>query len=142
MNTPTPASCEIRLTVPFHDLDPIQVVWHGNYLKYFDRARFALFKSVGIDLYRLHEQSRYLFPVTRTTTKYVLPLKYGDEFICKASVKEAEIKIVLDFEIRRVSDHSLCATGRGEQVAVKTPEMELQFEIPHEIRVALGTSGG
>ena len=42
-----PRSHEIRLSVPFHDLDPMDVVWHGNYLKYFDMARFALFREAG-----------------------------------------------------------------------------------------------
>jgi len=42
-------SCDIRLTVPFHDLDPMNMVWHGNYLKYFDVARFALFDKCGIE---------------------------------------------------------------------------------------------
>ncbi len=29
-------------TLPFHDLDPMRVVWHGNYMKYFEIARDGL----------------------------------------------------------------------------------------------------
>ena len=43
---------EFKRRVPFHDLDPLQIVWHGNYLKYFDIARFGLFKQAGLDLYQ------------------------------------------------------------------------------------------
>ncbi len=129
---------QVKLTVPFHDLDPLHVVWHGNYLKYFDIARFGLFQDAGIDLYAYSQKNSCFFPITKTTTKFIMPLRYGDEFICKAVLKEATIKIVIDFEIRRTSDNTLCTKGRGDQVALKMPEMEMMFEIPRDIRKPLG----
>lgn len=134
-------SHEVKLSVPFHDLDPMHIVWHGNYLKYFDIARFELFSSAGIDLYEFYKKTNYLFPLTKTSTKHIIPLKYNDAFTCKATVIEAQIKIVIDFEIRRPGpsgSDEVCTKGRGEQVAVKYPEMEIMFEIPGEIRKALG----
>ena len=35
-------SFEVTIRVPFFDLDPMQIVWHGNYLNYFEIARAAL----------------------------------------------------------------------------------------------------
>jgi len=134
-------SHEVKLSVPFNDLDPMHIVWHGNYLKYFDIARFGLFSSAGIDLYEFYKKTNYLFPLTKTSTKHIIPLKYNDAFTCKATVIEAQIKIVIDFEIRRPGrsgSDEVCTKGRGEQVAVKYPEMEIMFEIPGEIRKALG----
>ncbi len=131
-------SAEIKLTVPFHDLDPAQIVWHGNYLKYFDMARFALFKDAGIDLYEYFIKKKYAFPVTKTSTKHIVPLRHGDEFICKATVVDARIKITLDFEIRLADSGVVCTRGKGDQVAVKMPQMEMQLEIPAEISMALG----
>ncbi len=131
-------SFEVELTVPFHDLDPLHIVWHGNYLKYFDIARFELFKNAGIDLYAYYRRTGYLFPVIKTATKHIIPLKYGDRFRCRATVLEAGIKIVIDFVIRRVEDGQICARGRGEQVALKPPDLEMEFEIPEDIRSALG----
>ena len=131
-------SVEVQLKVPFHDLDPAQIVWHGNYLKYFDIARFALFKDSGVDLYDHFMGEKYAFPVIKTSTKHIVPLRYGDEFICKATVLEARIKISLDFEIRLAHSGVVCTRGRGDQVAVKMPEMELLLEIPAEISRALG----
>jgi acyl-CoA thioester hydrolase len=138
MSEKIPKSTEVRLKVPFHDLDPAQIVWHGNYLRYFDMARFALFKDAGVDLYDYFTGKRYAFPVIKTSTKHIAPLRYGDEFICRAKVLEARIKISLDFEIRLADSGLVCTRGRGDQVAVKMPEMELQLEIPAEIRRALG----
>ncbi len=138
MQTNVHRSYEVRLTAPFHDLDPMHVVWHGNYFKYFDIARFGLFKQNGIDLYRYSLDTKQIFPITRTTTKFISPLRHQDEFICRAELLEASVKIVIDFEIRRVQDNTVCARGRSDQVAVKLPEMDMLFEIPHDIRKALG----
>ncbi|MBW2608612.1 MAG: acyl-CoA thioesterase, partial [Deltaproteobacteria bacterium] len=63
---------------------------------------------------------------------------YNDTFTCKATVIEAQIKIVIDFEIRQLGSSKVCTKGRGEQVAVEYPEMEIMFEIPEKIRKALG----
>ncbi len=135
-----PASFEIKLKVPFHDLDPLQVVWHGNYLKYFDIARFGLFENAGIDLHRYQVEKQFLFPITKTSVKHIAPLEFNDEFICKAAVIEARYKITMAFEIRLATGGKLYARCTSEQVAVKTPSMELEFEIPADIRKALGFS--
>ena len=130
-------SFDIKLKVAFSDLDPMQVVWHGNYFKYFDVARFGLFSAQGIDLYQYMLTRNYVFPVTRTSIKYVAALKPFDDFICRAKVIEAEYKIALAFSIRLAEDGKLCARGTSEQVAVRYPEMEMEFEIPDDIRQAL-----
>lgn len=131
-------SYEVELKVPFHDLDPMQMVWHGNYLKYFDIARTALFDSLGVDLFSYFRKTNCLFPITKTTTKHIVSLRYRDKFKCKATIVEAMYKIVVEFQIRLLADNQICAKGRGEQVAVKYPEMEMLFEIPEDIRIALG----
>jgi acyl-CoA thioester hydrolase len=129
---------ETQLKVAFHDLDPMQVVWHGNYLKYFDVARFGLFADAGIDLYDYMINRHYVFPVTRSSTKHIAPLRPFDDFICLATVTEAEYKIVMEFAIRLADNGQLCARGTSEQVTVKYPEMEMAFEVPADIRKALG----
>ncbi len=129
---------EFTTVIPFHDLDPMHVVWHGNYLKYFDQARFGIFLAGGIDLYRYSLDTNCFFPVTKTSTKHIFPLRHGDRIICRAVAVEAWIKIVLDFDIRRVEDDVVCAKGRGEQIAVQHPDMETLYEIPQDIRQALG----
>lgn len=131
-------SFEIFHKVPFYDLDPMQIVWHGNYFNYFENARVALFAHLGVDLFEYYSRTQCLFPIIKTSTKHIYPLRYGDEFICKADVVEGKNKIVVDFEIRLKNDGKLCTRGRTEQIAVKAPEMEIMFAIPDEIRKALG----
>jgi acyl-CoA thioester hydrolase len=129
---------EFKRRVPFHDLDPLQIVWHGNYLKYFDIARFGLFKQAGLDLYQYFLTRQLIFPVTRSSAKHIVPLRYDDEFVCKATVTEAVYKIAMSFEIRLAANGQICTRGKSEQVAVKMPEMEMQFEVPGDVTAALG----
>lgn len=131
-------SYQVRLTVPFHDLDPMQVVWHGNYFKYFELARDGFLCERGIDLQSFGCAEKYVFPIIKTSVKHVSPLRHRDEFICTAFLLEAKFKIKFAFEIRLVKDNKLCAEGKTEQVAVKMPQMEILFGIPDEIRTALG----
>lgn len=131
-------SFEVNIRVPFFDLDPMQIVWHGNYLNYFEMARAALFEDNGVDLYSYYERHQLIFPIIRTSTKHIFPLRHRDEIICKATLSDAHVKLVVDFEIRKVADGKICARGRTEQVTVKTPEMETLFSIPQDIRSALG----
>lgn len=138
----TPAEATVRLQVPFHDLDPLQVVWHGNYLKYFEIARQELFDRAGLDLYRMHLDAGTVFPIVRTAVKHIHPLRFRDVFDCKARAVEARSKLVLDFEIVLVPDGTLCARGRTEQVAVTMPGMELELRIPEPVRRALGLGWG
>lgn len=131
-------SHEVKMKVPFFDLDPMQIVWHGNYLKYFDIARSELFDGLGVDLFEFHDRTRYIFPIIRSSVKHIHPLKRDDEFICRATVKDARSKIVVAFEIRLVADGTICARGTTEQAAVLAPEMEMVYTIPEEISRALG----
>jgi len=138
MEAPKRQSHEIKMKVPFFDLDPLQIVWHGNYLKYFDIARSELFDGLGVDLFEFHDRTRYIFPIIRSSVKHIHPLKRGDEVICRATVKDARTKIVVAFEIRLVADGTICARGTTEQAAVLAPEMEMVYTIPEEISRALG----
>jgi acyl-CoA thioester hydrolase len=134
---PESKSIELEMKVPFYDLDPMQIVWHGNYLKYMDDARGALFDSLGVDLFGIYEKTGYIYPIIKTSVKHVFPLRHKDEIICKATLVEAKYKIIVDFEIRLKADERICARGRSEQVAVKMPEMEMQLMIPEQVRVLL-----
>jgi acyl-CoA thioester hydrolase len=127
----------IELTVPFHDVDPMQVVWHGHYLKYFEAARTALFDQFGLDLYSLAQECGCVFPVVRSAVKHTHPLRYRDRFRCLATLVPDRAKIIVEFELTLLGGGQRCASGRTEQVALKMPEMTLQFALPEPLRRCL-----
>lgn len=40
-------SHEIEVTPAFYDIDPMEVVWHGHYVKFMELARGALLARLG-----------------------------------------------------------------------------------------------
>jgi acyl-CoA thioester hydrolase len=134
-------SSSVTLRVPYYDVDIMEIVWNGNYFKYFERARQALFLECGLDLRNYMTEKKFVFPVIRSKIKHIRPLRVNDEFISTALLKEAKIKIVLGFEIRLVSNGLVCAKGESEQVALHLPEMEMAFKIPEDIQEALYRKG-
>lgn len=131
-------SYEKYFVVPFHDLDPMGVMWHGNYFKYLDTTRDSLFQSLGLDLYQVSRDTEYIFPIIRSSIKHVFPLRFRDQFICRAILKEVSHKITVSFELRLSQDRRVIAKAKSEQAAVKMPEMETMFQIPENIKQALG----
>ncbi|MBN2575025.1 MAG: acyl-CoA thioesterase [Deltaproteobacteria bacterium] len=129
----------VRFAVPFADVDAMQIVWHGNYLKYFDLARDRLYCDAGLDLYQVALSSGVVFPVIRSETKHIRPLRFRDEATCTATLLECEIRLVVEFEIRLAKDGQLCAKGRTEQAAVRFADNSLELRVPEDIRRALGT---
>jgi len=127
----------VRRKVPFYDVDMMRVVWNGHYWKYFEEARQALFTQQGVASFDGREEKGWVFPVIRSEVKYIHPLRLDDEFLCTATLREARVKIVVDFEIKRVADGKVCARGSSEQAAVKVPETEMAFMIPEEVQNAL-----
>jgi acyl-CoA thioester hydrolase len=127
----------VRFTVPFVDVDAMGVVWHGNYLRYFDLARDRLLRDAGLDLYRGVEDG-IVFPVTRMQAKHIRALRFRDEVDCTATLVEWECRLVVDFEIRQTGG-TLCTKGRTEQVAVRLGEAKaaLELRLPETVRRAL-----
>jgi len=130
-------SAVVRFTVPFCDVDAMQVVWHGNYFKYFDAARDRMLLDAGVDLYRSVEEHKVAFPITRTQTKHIRPLRVRDLVDCKAILVEHDCRLVVDFELRNVATGELCAKARTEQAAVRVPEGVLELRLPEFMRKAL-----
>ena len=58
----------VEILVPFHDVDWMQVVWHGHYYKYFEVARTKLLQSIGYDVHEM-KASGYSWPVVESNCK-------------------------------------------------------------------------
>ncbi len=75
---------QIELTIPFHDLDPLDIVWHGNYVRYFEHARTALFQQLDYDVPAMRA-SGYVWPVIELNIRYARPLRYMQRIVVSAT---------------------------------------------------------
>ena len=61
-----------KTRVEFYDVDSMDVVWHGNYIKYFEAARCAFLREIGYD-YANFRDDGFALPVVKLDIKYIKP---------------------------------------------------------------------
>lgn len=77
------------------------VVYHGNYLAWFEVARTRMFKDVGIS-YKQIEADGFHFPVLEVAIKYHRPALYDDDVVVMAKLAEKPVlRIKIDYEVYR-----------------------------------------
>ncbi|MDR2557203.1 MAG: acyl-CoA thioesterase [Bacteroidales bacterium] len=123
--------CKTKVQVRFSDLDPMSVVWHGNYIKYFEDGRQAFgrqYKGLGyMDMY----QNGYTAPLVELNIEYLKSLNYNDEVIIETRYIPCEAaKIIFEYHLYRASDNSLAARGRTVQAFINAETGELQLNSP------------
>lgn len=128
---------EVEWVIPFHDLDPMEVVWHGNYARYFDYARTALLQGFGYDYPQMRE-SGFAWPVIDLAVRYARPLVYQQRIVIQAELIEWEHRLKIKYEIRDVLTGDRLTRGHTVQVAVKLPEMSMCFVSPAILFEKLG----
>jgi acyl-CoA thioester hydrolase len=125
----TKLSAEVMQEVPFHDVDVMEVVWHGYYVKYFELARCALLRRIDYD-YSQMRASGYAWPVVECYLKYVRPARYGQRLVVRSRLREYENRLKIDYEITDAESGERLTKGFTVQVAVDLGSGELQFVSP------------
>lgn len=98
-----------KVWVRYAETDMMGVVYHGNYLPWFEIGRTDLLKAQGIP-YRELEAEGFLLPVLEVGVKYRQPAKYDDELIIVTRMTERPtLRVRLEYEVRR--GETLLATG-------------------------------
>ena len=127
---------EARIKVPFHDLDPAGIAWHGHYAKYFEVARCALLESFDYNYDRMVE-SGYAWPVIDMHIRYVKPALFGQEILVTAELAEWEYRLKIDYVIRDLGGARMCK-GSTVQVAVEIATREMLLRSPDVLFKRLG----
>jgi acyl-CoA thioester hydrolase len=125
----TPINAEIEFTVEFYDVDSMRIVWHGNYIKYFEKVRCALLEKIGYN-YSDMEKSGWGFPVAGLSAKYVNSLRFRDRVRATAQLTEYENCIKIKYELYNAETGQLCTKGDSTQMAVNMETGESSMVCP------------
>ncbi|MCX2678337.1 thioesterase family protein [Galbibacter sp. EGI 63066] len=117
-----------KVRVRFVETDPLGIVWHGNYIQYFEDGREAFGREHGIS-YLDQKENGYTTPIVKSTSEHKRPLRYGDTATVKTIyVDSPAAKLIFRYEIYNEQEELVC-TGSTTQVFV-TDEGELSLNIP------------
>lgn len=133
----TEFSAEVTLTPAFHDIDPMEVVWHGHYVKYFELARCALLQSFDYD-YPQMRASGYAWPIVDLRAKYVRSARYGQSLVVRAMLVEWENRLKIDYQVRDAVTGEVLTRATSIQVAVDLASGEMCFASPKALLERLG----
>ena len=130
-------SAQIEVQVPFYDLDPVNIVWHGNYAKYFERARCELLQQFNYN-YDAMRASGYMWPVVDLHVRYLRPLRFNQRVVVRALLKEWEFRIRIEYLILDATSGERLTKGSSIQVAVDMKTGELCLQSPRVLFERLG----
>jgi acyl-CoA thioester hydrolase len=119
--------------VRFPEVDSYGVVWHGHYVQYLEVARNALCAAFGLTPKDALAHG-YKVPITRVALSLKRPARLDDRLEVSAVLLVAETaKLAMTYEIRRLPERTLLATGETEQV-VLSPGGELLLTLPQPVK--------
>lgn len=122
-------SASAEATPQFYDLDPLNIVWHGNYPKYLELGRCALMDKIGYG-YSEMAASGYVWPFTDYRMRYARPMRLNTPVRIKAGIVEWESILRIAYLIEEVSTGARVMRASSSQVALCTETNEMQWQAP------------
>lgn len=130
-------SCEIDIDVPFFDVDLMEIVWHGHYVKYFEMARCALLDKIDYG-YMNMRASGYAWPVIDLRIRYARPVKFSQKIKVQAHLVEWQHRLKITYQIIDKESGIRLTRGYTTQVAVDMATHEMCYESPALLWQKLG----
>lgn len=132
-------SHEIEVVPAFYDIDAMEIVWHGHYVKYLERARCALLARFDYDYPRMRE-SGFGWPIVDMRLKYVRSARLGQPLAVRAEIVEWENRLRIDYRINDKATGEKLNQAYTIQVAVDIATGEMQYLCPPVLWQRLGVT--
>jgi len=120
---------EIDLVVPFFDVDSLEVVWHGHYVKYLEVARCALLEDIGHDYVRMKDTG-YAWPIIDLQVRYARAARFGQRLRVRAELVEWENRLKIHYTLSDAASGERLTRASTIQVAVRLADGEMQLVSP------------
>jgi acyl-CoA thioester hydrolase len=128
---------ETRIRVRYAETDQMGVVYHSNYLVWFEVGRVELFRSLGLDYKRMEVEEGCGIAVVDAHLRYRAPARYDEELIVQTTLVSAR-GVVLQFvyKVLRAEDGLLLCEGETVHVVVGTDMKKRSLPLKYAERFA------
>jgi len=120
---------EIEVLVPFFDVDSMDIVWHGNYVKYFEMARCALLDRIGHNYVQMRDAG-YAWPIIDVQLRYIRGARFNQRIVVRADLVEWENRRKINYLISDAETGERMTRGSTVQVAVEIATREMLLASP------------
>lgn len=119
-----------EILVKFNEADPLGIVWHGHYVRYFEDGRENFGNKYGLRYLDIYKHG-YTVPVVSVECHYKKSLRYGDSVIVETRyINTAAAKIRFEYTLYNAATRDIVATGATVQVFLDKDKAELQLVAP------------
>ena len=127
--SPALLTAELTLTTAFQDADPMGVIYHGNYFRFFEEVRRLLMENIDYSYHQM-QASGYLWPIIDTRVKYVKPVPFDHRIRITATLTEWENRLRVDYVIYDEQTNARMTKAYTMQVAVSIETGEMRLASP------------
>ncbi len=119
-----------EIAVRFNEADPLGIVWHGHYIRYFEDGREAFGNSHGLSYLDFYRQG-FIVPVVKVDCDYKRSLRYGDRVLIESRFIPCDAaKIIFNYSLFNAETGELVAKGSSLQVFMDKVTSTLQLTNP------------
>lgn len=122
--------------IPFFDVDSMDIMWHGHYVKYLEMARCAFLEEIHYT-YDVMKHHGYGWPIVQLNLKYVKPAMFRQKVRVHLAVVEYESCLRIEYTIKDLNSGQTLTKGSTTQVAVEIASREMQLQTPQSWRNAI-----
>jgi len=109
---------QTTLRVRYAETDAMGIVYHANYLVWFEAGRGDFFRDLGHD-YGEWEASGYLLPVSEAYARYHSPAHYGELVTVHTWLEARQSRrITLGYKVTRAAGDTTLATGWTKHLCI------------------------
>jgi acyl-CoA thioester hydrolase len=138
MNSPSSRwIAETETQIEFFDLDPMEIVWHGHYVKYLEMVRGVLLDTIDYN-YPQMKASGYVWPVIDMHVRYIAPAIFGQRIKLCAEIVEWENRLKISYLITDAQSGRRLTRASTTQVAVEIATREMCFVSPPVLLERMG----
>jgi len=120
----------IEQDIRFSDVDSLGIVWHGNYVQYFEDGRVAFGKEHDLRYLDFYKHG-YVVPIVSLQCDYKQILRYGDRVIIETTYIPCEpAKINFTYRLLNAVTGGLVVSGSTTQVFLSKDGFALQLSNP------------
>ncbi len=121
---------ETKVNIRFSDTDSMGVVWHGNYLKFFEDVREVFAIKYALDYLDVYKQG-YFLPIVKSEIDHKAPIFYGQKAKVFATlIPTPSAKVIFEYKVINLATDKIAAIGKTIQVFLTAEARELSLYKP------------
>lgn len=123
-------SSQLEFKIRFNEVDPLGIVWHGHYIRFFEDGREAFGAQHGLAYMDIYRQG-FVAPIVNINCNYKKSLEYGDVAIVETTyINHPAAKILFNYKIFLAGSMEVIAEGSSVQVFLDSQNRQLQLVTP------------